>query len=246
MPNINSPKTSMCMPTPPRAFAAADSMRLGSPAYAPENVWTYELGAKMLSRDRSIQLSADVFYSDYKNYQIYGILPPPVPPPAGYSPTAIYSNGGDASIKGVEWDLLWHPTEGWTLSTNGEYLTSRFYRLNLESGSSAYNIGDQLDYVPKYTITASAQRNVQVSGKNAFLRLDYSRQGRETYRNRSTGDWYFSESDIINMLNINATLDWSQQLSLSLFGSNVLNDRGFLDPDAIEHVAARSRPRTLG
>ena len=58
--------------------------------------------------------------------------------------------------------------------------------------------------------------------------------------------WYFSESDVINMLNLNMNLQWNDRLSLQLFAQNLLNDRGFVDAFSIEESAARSRPRTYG
>jgi len=221
-----------------KGFRSGGFNQLNQPSFGPEDVWTYELGTKMALQGGRVTLDADIFYSDYTNYQITGILPPPAPP------DDIYRNAGNAWIKGVEWDLAWSPVRGLSLSFNGDYLQTRFYKINLTE--TAYDVGDPLDYVPKYTMNLAVQRDFTWDGKSGFLRLDYGRQGRETYRSRSYNPLYFDQSDIINMLNANTTLQWSDRLSLSLFAQNLLNDRGFIDPDNIQRSAARNRPRTLG
>jgi hypothetical protein len=76
--------------------------------------------------------------------------------------------------------------------------------------------------------------------------VDYGRRGRESYRNRSIGPWYYNESDIIDLLNCNLGLQWSPRLSLKLFAQNLLNDRGFTAPLSIEDGSARARPRAVG
>ncbi len=107
-------------------------------------------------------------------------------------------------------------------------------------------MGDPLDLTPKYSYTLSAQRDFAWGGRAGFARLDYNQAGRATFRNRSFGPWYFSESDIINMLNFNAGLRWNANLSLELFAQNLLDDRGFIDSWSIQQSSARSRPRTYG
>jgi hypothetical protein len=77
-------------------------------------------------------------------------------------------------------------------------------------------------------------------------RLDYSQQGPATYRNRTTGPWYFNESDVIDMLNFNANFEWSEDLSVGVFAHNLLNDQGFANPYAIIGNGVRSRPMTFG
>jgi len=210
----------------------------GQPSYNPETVWTYELGTKMsLLEDR---LSADLafFYSDYSDYQIIG-LPRNLDPPV-----SVTSNAGNATIKGLEWAVTWRPTDPWSLSFNGNYVDSEFDEIN--ATMSSHIVGDPLDIFPKYGYTVSAQRDFKLNGRPSFVRLDYNEHGRMTFRNRSIGPWYFAESDVINMLNFSMSLQANESLSLSLFGQNLLNDRGFTDPFSIEEVAARSPPRTLG
>jgi len=223
-----------------KGFRSGGFNNLNQPTYGPESVWTYELGTKMsLLPGGHLYAEAAVFYSDYTNYQIVGILPPPA------APLSITSNAGNAKIKGIEWALTWRPADQWNLNFSGNYLNSKFYEINVTR--SAYTVGDPLDLIPKYMYTVSAQRDFQWNGRTGFVRLDYNKQGRMTYGAlRSIGPWYYSKSDVIDMLNFNMNLRWSDSLSLGVFAQNLLNDRGFNTPQSVDDLATRSRPRTFG
>jgi outer membrane receptor protein involved in Fe transport len=220
-----------------KGFRSGGFNSLNQPAYDPEQVWTYELGAKSSLLQGRLSTDVAVFYSDYTDYQVLGQpLDPPVP---------ITSNAGSARIKGIEWSLNWHPTSQWDLGLNGNYIDSQFYEINVASTSHA--VGDPLDMSPKYTFTVSAQRDFKWNGKGGYARLDYEQNGRSVFRDRSTGPWYFSQSDIINLLNLNLSLQWSDNLSLGVFGQNLLDDRGFVGSQSIiQGSTSRSRPRTFG
>ncbi len=41
----------------------------------PEDVWTYELGTKTSFLEDRVSLDADVFWSEYTNYQTFAPLP---------------------------------------------------------------------------------------------------------------------------------------------------------------------------
>jgi outer membrane receptor protein involved in Fe transport len=216
------------------------------PPYSPEEVWTYELGVKAVLLSGRLRTDAAIFHSDYTEYQIYGLLPAE----SGVI-DAITSNAGDARLEGMEWGLSWHAGNEWSFSFNGNYVKSKFTDIN--ATSTAYIVGDRLDLTPKYGYNLSAEREFSWGNRPGFARLDYSQQGRSTYRNRNvlgpTGEptpWYFSESDVINTLNFNAGVQYSDSLSLNLFAQNLLNDRGYTDPFSVEDYASRSRPRSFG
>lgn len=212
---------------------------VGFPPFQPESVWTYELGTKLSLSDHQLNIDTDVFYSNYKNYVITG-LDPSAPQ------QDIFQNAGDAVIKGVETQIQWRVADAWTLGLNGDYLDTYFTTINLVPGSSAYAVGDNLDFTPKYQGVASAERDFRFLGRSSFARVDYQLQGRSTFRNRSIGAWYFSESDVIHNLNFTFGMDWNDNLRFGLFAQNLLNDRGFTTPIVIEQSAERARPLTYG
>lgn len=219
-------------------FRSGGFNQLNRPKFKPESVWTYELGTKLQFRESGLSVDAAAYYSDYAGYQIVGFRL------VDGLPVNLTSNAGNAKIEGVEMSLGWRPTDRWAFNLNGNYLTSEFYEIDALSSSHA--VGDRLDLFPKYSYTASAQRDFQLSRRAGFARLDYSEQGPAPFINRSVGPWYFVESDVIHMLNAHAGLQWSDSLTLGVFAQNLLNDRHYTDSLSLDEAAARSRPRTYG
>ena len=208
---------------------------VAEPPYSPESLWAYELGTKTSLLDGRLSADAALFYSNYTNYQVVGISRPSI--------VDFTQNGGDAWLKGVEWDLTWHPVDAWTLRFNGNVLKTRFYKISVTD--DAYSVGDQIGYAPNHTLVVSVQRDFVWNGRQGFTRLDYSQIGPETYTERAVGAYYFGETKDINMLNFNSGLQLNDNLSLGVFAQNLLNNQDFTNPDYLEH-AGKPRPRTYG
>jgi outer membrane receptor protein involved in Fe transport len=221
-----------------KGFRSGGFNSVGQPPYNPESLWTYEVGSKNTFYSGRVVANVSGFYSDYTNYQVSGEVF------NGTSLTGLLSNAGDARVEGVEWELAWRFLDDWTIRTTGDYVTSRFEKIT--AIKSTYDVGDPLDFFPKYQIDTSVEHTFDVAGREGFWRIDYDLRGRETYRNRTYGSYYFSESSVLHMLKFNATLNWTPDLSFSLFGDNLLNDRGYVDPFSIQGLESRSRPRTFG
>lgn len=208
----------------------------GQPTFGPEHVWTYELGTKLALLEGRVGFDTAVFWSDYADFSTFGNLPG--------SPSFITSNAGKARIKGIEADLSWRPFDQWHLDLRGDYLSDKF--TEIDATSTAFVAGDSLDFVPRYQFTLSGQRDFLWHGRQGFMRLDYSQQGPEEFRNRSIGPWFYAESDVIRLLNFHANLRLNDNLSLGIFSQNLLNDTGFVSPTYIDGDGTRSRPRTFG
>jgi iron complex outermembrane recepter protein len=220
-----------------KGFRSGGFNSLDQPAYGPESVWTYELGAKVNVLEGHLSADTALFYSKYTHYQIFGLVTQP-------QILFITSNAGDAHVKGVEWDLSWVPIDDWRISLNGDYLQTEFTR-TVATGTE-YNVGDPINLIPKYQATLSVQRDFRWNEHPGFARLDYSREGRETFQDVALGPYYRDESDIINMLSFNSGINWSENLRLGLFVQNLLNDRGYMTAAHILASAERARPRTFG
>jgi iron complex outermembrane recepter protein len=229
-----------------RGFRSGGINALNRPLYDPESVWTYELGTKTSWSEGRLFADAAIFYTDYSDYIINGTVI------TATGPLGIFSNAGDARIEGIEATLIWRPTFPWRLSFGGTYLDTKFLKINTLPNpvtglpTSSYIVGDELPDSPKYQFTLSAQRDFSWNSRSGFARLDYNQQGRMTYRLRNVGLQVFDQSDVINMLNFNLGLQFSEQLSFTLFGQNLLDDRGYTSTRSILGNAGRSRPRTYG
>ncbi|ETN92058.1 hypothetical protein U062_01843 [Gammaproteobacteria bacterium MOLA455] len=206
------------------------------PAFDPETVLSYELGSKMSLLDGRLKADFALFHSVYEDYQIIGLIPS-----LGLN---ITSNAGEAEIMGVEWSLTWQVNEQVELGFNGNYMDTEFVEIN--ATNSSHVVGDAVDLVPRYGYSLWGSYGFNWSEKSeGFIRVDYSEQGKSNYRNRSFASDYLGQSDIVEMLNLR--LGWSYgDWSVDLYGLNLLNERGFIGPLAIEANSARPRPRTVG
>jgi iron complex outermembrane recepter protein len=92
-------------------------------AYAPEKVWSYELGFK--SRPvTGLTLNGAVFHSDYKDFQArIGDVDPGAGVP---TPLLKVLNVGKLRIRGAELEAAWTPVEGLLLDTQIGYLDAEY------------------------------------------------------------------------------------------------------------------------
>jgi iron complex outermembrane receptor protein len=84
-----------------------------------ENVWAYEIGAKLTLADR-LQLNTSVFYYDYEDLQI------PVSVIREGIQNAVYDNIPEAETYGAEIEAIWAATERLQLNLSYGYLHSTF------------------------------------------------------------------------------------------------------------------------
>jgi outer membrane receptor protein involved in Fe transport len=95
--------------------------------FAPEFNNAFELGTKNTLGDGAVTLNADVFYYDYKGYQISEIV----------DRTSINLNI-DAKVKGAEIESIWEPITGLRFNLSAGYETSR-----IDNGQSSIDLMDR-------------------------------------------------------------------------------------------------------
>lgn len=221
-----------------KGFRSGGFNRAGIPPYDPESLWSYELGTKMNLLDNHLGLELAVYFSKYSDYFVNGILPDNIA--AG----DIITNGGEAEIKGVDLTVNFNVTDMLSIGLNANYVDAKFTEVRVLSSSHA--VGDPLDGVPEYSFVLWLDRGFTWGGKDGYVRVDYSQVGKSTRTNRSFGNWFTSQSDVINMLNVMAEFQLTDDLFVGLYGKNLLNDRGYTDDNITIRYASRARPRTFG
>jgi outer membrane receptor protein involved in Fe transport len=95
--------------------------------FAPEFINAYELGTKNTLLDGAMTLNGDVFYYDYKGYQISEIV----------DRTAINTNF-NATVKGAELESTWEPIPGLRFNFAGGYEDTR-----IGNGQKAIDLMDR-------------------------------------------------------------------------------------------------------
>jgi iron complex outermembrane receptor protein len=137
--------------------------------YDEENVKSYELGTKNRIGGRKLQFNAAVFYQDYKGYQ-------------GSQATDALSSGGgvfnvgDATIKGVEAELIANVENVARFDVNTTLLQARFGdHILVRDGASPpvqHDIGgNDLPNAPRFVLTAGVERKFGVAGGTLTARL---------------------------------------------------------------------------
>ena len=135
----------------------------GPATYAPDSLWSYEVGSKSRFMQGRLHVNADVFHVKWKNIQ-QGV----------YLPTCAYTynaNAGNATSKGFEFDIKAKPMAGLTLSAAGGYVKAELANdEGIANGVVGAVKGAQVQGVPKYNGTVSAQYNFSTAGgRSAFV-----------------------------------------------------------------------------
>jgi len=88
--------------------------------FSPEYSETYELGLKSEMFNRRLQANAAVYYTNYDGIQLniqQGISP-------------VYTNAGNAKIKGAELELQWLVGGGLQINVSGDYIDAYYTSVN--------------------------------------------------------------------------------------------------------------------
>ncbi|HEY0065376.1 MAG TPA: TonB-dependent receptor [Telluria sp.] len=141
----------------------ANGIENGPPTYSPDSLWSYEVGSKSRFLNNRLTFNADVFYVKWKNIQ-QGV----------YLPTCAYTynaNAGDATSKGVEFELKAKPVAGLTLNASGGWVKAELSNdKGLQNGIVGAVAGAPIQGVPKYNASIGAQYNFAVFGdRSAFV-----------------------------------------------------------------------------
>jgi iron complex outermembrane recepter protein len=135
------------VPTSGGASCASSLAALGlsnAPSqYAPDSVWSYELGSKLQFFDRRVTLDSAVYYENWNGVQQAIELS------CGFNFT---ENAGDAHVYGGELEMQALITHELSMSLGGGYTHAAFTASNVATGAIQ---GQQLQNVPPFTQSAA-------------------------------------------------------------------------------------------
>ncbi len=223
---------------------AATAFSLGP--YDPEDVQTFEIGAKTQWADDRVQLNATFFTTDYEDKQEDVVFPDPV----AITETVV-QNASGASIDGVELELIAVPTEGLTLTASAGFL---------DAGYDNYLIPDPFQSTPTnfvfidqsgFDLRRAPERTFALNGlyerplaNGAFLVFSANYLWRDDYwiiartNNTQPGTPGFNPS--YGLLDASISYE-TERWRLSLFGKNLTEDDYFLHTlDVAANVLAAS------
>ena len=161
---------------------AAASIALGIPTstqIAPDELWTYELGARWSLFDGRLLLEASYYHTNWEDIQLQ------------FATAAIISlaNGGDADIDGADLGVLWRPAPGLTLQVVANVNDADFARVVPALGAAlpTVNVGEPLPNVPNTTFMASADYELDLPWGELSARTHLSYALREDTIDAASG-----------------------------------------------------------
>lgn len=141
------------------------------PAFQPEYVKSYEVGAKTTFLDGRLRLNASVFKTDYTDMQVTA-----QPADLAFGGTGV-NNVGSASLDGFELDGAWSVSDTLRLDFTVGLLSSSIDSLtggSLQSGPFTIGTDAQLPYTPETNYTLGGTWRIPLSsGANITSRLDW-------------------------------------------------------------------------
>jgi iron complex outermembrane receptor protein len=140
---------------------------LPTPVYGPEELASYEVGAKTTWFDGMLTLNGAAFFSDWTDIQLNVIVPGPT---GGV--VNVTQNGGDAELYGFELESVLRPTAGLTFNLGVGYTHNEFVKL--AGGVVGVTYDTKLPHVPEWTISAGAQYELPTSIGDWIFRADAS------------------------------------------------------------------------
>ncbi|WP_380876643.1 TonB-dependent receptor [Sphingomonas sp. DBB INV C78] len=202
--------------------------RIGIPQdlgpYDPEEVDTFEVGAKADFLDRRLRTNLAVFYTNYRDMQLAQIYF--VGSGASLVQGNTILNAASSRIKGFELDVTALPVDGLTLTGSVAYLDAKYknFPYSQPDGSTLDLDGERLQNAPKWAAAAGATYEFDVGQGSVRANVLYS---------------YTSEKLLTSIVDtprarvqpthlVNANLDWmptGETFTVGLWARNLLDNR---------------------
>jgi iron complex outermembrane receptor protein len=135
-----------------------------TPAYIPEKIIAYQVGSKNRFLNNRLQVNAEVFYYDYRNYQTFQIQVDSTGAVPGFFFSTVNSQkltnyGGE-----VEVEALLSPVD--RISLSAAFLHARFDRFVLPGVDYSNN---DLQAAPDYSFSAAYQHRFELAGGDEII-----------------------------------------------------------------------------
>lgn len=144
-----------------QAFDTSLVLQGGAVAANPETDINYEIGSKAEFLDRHVQLSADLFYLSYSNFQLITI------PPSATTATSELLNANGATVYGAEAELDARPARDLTLGLSATLLDTKINAPGLFIGPYPVT-GAHLAYSPEVSVKGDVRYDADFRGSGTL------------------------------------------------------------------------------
>ncbi len=190
-----------------------------------ETILSYEVGVKAELLDRRVSLEADVYNIDWSDI----VIPQVVSQINGQdiiTPTGVNVNGGDATVRGIEFAINARPVDGLDLNLGFAYSDAKYDNARVQSFTEFPTYSPTGDVSGNRILRTSEWQGNAGAGYRASLRneTDWFVRGDLTYR----GDQFADASNqtiVPAATNLNASVGLrNDRWSLELWGRNLNNE----------------------
>lgn len=179
--------------------------------YKPDSLWSYEVGTKQQLLERKLELTASVYYNDWREVQSNFFAPG--------SAIEVVENGGKVTGWGTDLAVSAHPVAGLTVTASYGW-----NNLAYRTQTADKDVGDPVDNAVRESYSASVEyRHLVFGATNGFVRADYQHAGTAqiTLRNFNDDIVHLPEHDRVNA---RLGLDFGRYQA-AIVATNLFNDR---------------------
>lgn len=173
-------------------------------SYDPETLWSYEVGAKTTFLDGRLIANGAIFYMNISDMQVTETQP---------SGMAYLVNAAEATSKGFEMDLTYHPASGLSFMAGFGYTDITFDSFSDVAGNYKGNKGP---WSPEYTFNLSGQYR---HPDGWFARIDLVGCGKTYFDKDNT-----YSRDPYELVNAKVGYEWDH-FDIYLYGKNIFDTR---------------------
>ncbi len=212
--------------------------------YSADFLTNYEIGTKNTFFDRRLTLNATVFHEVWRNVQLSAL---------GQNGLTVIGNVGTAHITGVEGDVRYQASGGFSLAASGTYVDSKLSKPYVSGGTILAPKGQALPVTPKFKANLIARYDFPVGGFDSHVQVA------GTYQTSAQSDLRTIERAITGKQNSYANIDLAagakkDGYSFEFYVKNVFDKRGDISrfAECIESVCGGetyrvvTQPRTFG
>jgi len=224
-----------------------DGVETATTPYDPETVDNFELGYRSEWADRTVIFNATAFYMDYQDKQ-EEIQQPSATSGTGQVTRVV--NAATATIKGVEFELMWLAAEGFTIRANLGLLDASYDEFLVNTGTTddpVFVDFSDLDFrrAPDTTFSLVGNYEWEVGAGLMMIQAGWRYLGAHEVDFANKSELHNTSQNLIDASVNYYYKDWS----VSLYGRNLGGEDGYqigFDVAGLWSYAAPRAPRTYG
>ncbi|MDA5192836.1 TonB-dependent receptor [Govanella unica] len=215
--------------------------------YDSDSLWNYEAGVKSSWLDNRLVANITGYWIDWKDMQVQGRT--------ANNAFSFVSNAGAARIKGVEFEFIARPLDGWQIGLTGDYRDAKLTKAQVNPNLNANLLslgrkGDRIPYVAKFSATLMTQYTHDVGNNmNLMVRGDVSYVG-SSYSEYQPTYVYYTRSPSYTLVGARTGLEGSDgDWGVYVFVNNLFDKEAIVRRTSSafgSNINFSAPPRTFG